>query len=81
MKKKYSSFSINLSEAKNLQKFQEILTRYILDKMYGLNSFSGEIICHGCLVILKIFKKKKLYNYLKKEVGELNLILISFYLQ
>lgn len=68
MKKKiHSSFSINLSEAKKFAKISGDFNKIHLDKMYGLNSFSGEIICHGCLVILKIFKKKKLYNYLKKE--------------
>ena len=58
-KKIHSSFSINLSEAKKFAKISGDFNKIHLDKLYGLNSFSGEIICHGCLVILKIFKKKK----------------------
>jgi len=67
IKKIHNSFSINLSEAKKFAKISGDSNKIHLDKIYGFNSFSGEIICHGCFVILKILKKKKLYNYLKKE--------------
>ena len=50
------NFKISVKEGKKFSELSGDNNLIHLDNLIGYNSIFGEKICHGCLVILKIFK-------------------------
>ena len=70
-------FRISVNEGKKFSSLSGDTNQIHLDDLTGYNSIFGEKICHGCLVILKVFKIIKL-NKIINDINEYSIKIIFF---